>query len=174
MLPLKRKASPRKPSGRSGRLEARFVLFETERRRTRSAQELFAVGAAFYIAAEHELAGFDHLLVDGKALAHAPDGELDARCRELGVRPLMEFFSQDPEATAELIANSGGDPAAVNIPAEQWFDPSEGLATVQALLNAPAALPGSAAAVAEDLRGCERVLIHLLSERVRWHLAIDF
>ena len=75
---------------------------------------------------------------------------------------------------AELIASSGGDPAAVGIPAEQWFDPAEGLATVRALLSAPAALPGDPAAVAEDLRGCERVLTRLLSGGVRWHLAIDF
>ena len=55
------------------------------------------MGAAFYVLPERALADFDHLLVDGKALAHAPDGALDARCRELGVRPLMEFFSREPK-----------------------------------------------------------------------------
>ncbi len=131
------------------------------------------MGAAFYVLPESELADFDHS-VDGKALAHIPEGALDARCRELGVRPFMEFFSQDPEMVAELIADSGGDPEGIDIPAEQWFDPAEGLATVRALLSVPEALPGSATAVAEDLRGCERVLARLTSEGVRWHLAIDF
>lgn len=53
------------------------------------------MGAAYFIVSEEPLEGFD-TFVDGKALAHASD-QLDALAEAAGVRPLMDFFSMDPE-----------------------------------------------------------------------------
>lgn len=53
------------------------------------------MGAAYFIVSEEPIEGFD-TFVDGKALAHASD-QLDTLAEAAGVRPLMDFFSMDPQ-----------------------------------------------------------------------------
>jgi hypothetical protein len=82
------------------------------------------MGAALYIALEHPIPDFDPF-VNGKALSKT-SGQLDAIATELGVRPLMEFFSADPEMAAEFL------PEGVEAPPRVWFTAAAGLVTVRA------------------------------------------
>jgi hypothetical protein len=127
------------------------------------------MGAALYIVLERQIPGFD-TSIDGKMLSKA-EGPLAQLAKRLDVRPLMEFFSMNPEdAGGVLGAEELGD---VDIPAEQWFLADEGLATIQALLGGIEGSP-ELEKVKEDLFGLERVLKVAQTNRVRWHLAVDF
>lgn len=126
------------------------------------------MGAALYIVLEQEISGLD-ATIDGKALSRAED-KLALATRRLGVRPLMEFFSVSPEELSDLM---DGEEIDVEIPAEQWFSPEEGLKTVEALLGEVNAKP-ELSDVKTDLQGFERVLREAVKHSVKWHLAIDY
>lgn len=127
------------------------------------------MGAAFYIALEREIPDFDPFL-NGKALSQASD-QLDQIATSLGVRPLMEFFSADPEMAAEFLEEG------TEIPPQSWFPASDGLATVRALhshLTAnPSAVPQQEM-VLDDLSDMERVLTTASEHSVGWCLQVDF
>jgi hypothetical protein len=127
------------------------------------------MGAALYIALEQPIPGFDPF-VDGKALSKA-SGQLDSIATELGVRPLMEFFSADPEMAAEFL------PEGVEAPPQVWFTAADGLATVSALqahlgVN-PYAVP-RLDQVLTDLANMEQILTTASEHGVKWCLQIDF
>jgi hypothetical protein len=62
----------------------------------------------------------------------APMSYLDALAREAGVRPLMEYFSDDSESYRwRFSAEGGGEPPLGGPPLERWFTAAEGLATVR-------------------------------------------
>jgi hypothetical protein len=126
------------------------------------------MGAALYIALEREIPDFDPFL-NGKALSEASD-QLDAFAATLGVRPLMEFFSADPEMAAEFLDGGSGPPQC-------WFLASDGLDTVRALYSHltdnPSALRKTQM-VLEDLSDMERVLTKASEHGVGWCLQVDF
>jgi hypothetical protein len=132
------------------------------------------MSAALYIVFQIAQPGFD-TFVDGKALSRA-EGELASMAAELGVRPLMEFFSMSREEAASQAEafNTGLD---VDSFAEDWFTAAEGLETVRALLAHvdahPDAIPASAA-VANELTGFVHVLEEAEKRGLRWHLAVDY
>jgi hypothetical protein len=79
----------------------------------------------------------------------------DEAARELGVRPLSEFFSADPEQLAEFMEGEGIAAGDAELPPLQQFTAQDGLATIRALAgHAAARVEG----VAQDLRECERIL----------------
>ena len=126
------------------------------------------MGVAFYVVLERKIDGLDSGM-DGKSLARHIES-LDLAARELGVRPLSEFLSGDPEELTEFmegegIAGSDGELA----PLEQ-FSAEEGLATVRALASHAAA---RAEGVARDLHECERILSAATQHGVGWHFEID-
>ncbi len=150
------------------------------------------MGAALYIKAEREVDGLE-VQVDGRALARIDEPEELAE--RAGVAWLLDFFALGPDdALASLIADPDGpeigdggedpqgeaegdpdDPGGK--PAEEWFEASEGLASVRGLLAYLEAHPGDLpeeAEVVEDLRRFEAVLAALDGAAVRWHLAVDF
>jgi hypothetical protein len=132
------------------------------------------MGAALYIVPEVDIEGFD-TMVDGKALGHTE--QLDQLAELAGVRPLMEFFSQDPEELAEFLEAEELEPPTDPLPAEQWFTAEDGLMSVRGILAYLAAHPNATpeeAAIIEDLSAFESVLVRLESEGIRWHLAVDF
>ena len=103
------------------------------------------MSAAYYIVSERPIEGFDQF-VDGVALAHAND-LLDRLAADAGVKPLIDFFSMDPEEVDSLFSELGLDaePEAADgptpggevltleeAPPEVWFDALEGLTTIQA------------------------------------------
>ena len=111
------------------------------------------MGAALYIALEQEIPSFDPFL-NGKALSQASD-RLTELATSLGVRPLREFFSADPDTIAEFLDEG------TEAPPQTWFTASDGLSTVRTLRAHLAANPSAVPKhdmVIEDLNDMERIL----------------
>jgi hypothetical protein len=77
------------------------------------------MGAAYFIVLEREIDGVETGM-DGKSLSRHIES-LDDAARELGVRPLSEFFSADPEQLAEFMEGEGLGRGDVTPPALQQF-----------------------------------------------------
>jgi hypothetical protein len=133
------------------------------------------MGSALFIVLEHEIPGFD-TFVNGKSLSKASE-ELDAAAAQLGVQPLMGFFSKDPEELAEFLNDEGSALDELPIPEETWYTAADGLKTVDALLDhyQTAASPTpQTQKIVSDLLEFQNVLRRAEAEGVRWHLDIDF
>ena len=135
------------------------------------------MGTALYIVTKKKIRGLD-LFVNGKAIGAVDDQALDKLCEKLGVASLLGFISQDPDELEEFLDDEGIDAEGDGeFPAEEWFEPAEGLRTVSALTNHleanPSSLPNSEAIV-EDLREYEVLLGKLQEKKALWHLAVDF
>src|SRR5258707_9042992 len=107
------------------------------------------MSAAFYIVLERPIEGFDHS-VNGKALARA--GELlESLANKIGTKPLMKFWSADPEELSEIAGDLGVTVKtnAKPLSSQQWFPAADGLVTVQGL---------RAAARAEEIVNLEKVI----------------
>lgn len=126
------------------------------------------MGAAYYIVLKHKIDDLDTGM-DGKSLSRHIDA-LDEAARELGVRPLSEFFSADPEQLAEFMEGEGMDAGEVELPPLQQFAAQDGLATVRALAGHTAA---RADGVVQDSTECERILAAAAQHGVGWHFEID-
>ena len=105
-------------------------------------------------------------MVDGKALSQAEE-KLAMEAQRLSVRPLMEFFSANPEDISDFF-EEGDEP-----PAEQWFLPADGLKTIKSLISAVDTSPELNNAKA-DLLSIERILSEAQKHNIKWHLAVDF
>lgn len=126
------------------------------------------MGVAFYVVLERKIDGLD-IGMDGKSLARHIES-LDVAARELGLRPLSEFYSADPEEMAEFIEGEGIAGSDGELAPLEQFSAEEGLATVRALASHAVA---RAEGVARDLRECERILSSAAQRGVGWHFEID-
>lgn len=133
------------------------------------------MGAALFIVLERETTGFDPF-VNGKSLSRASD-ELESLAQSLSVKSLFEFCSIDPEQVEELLDDLEIDDEFPAPAATEWFEASDGLATVRALQGHvsknPTAVPDTAG-VLSDLSEFERVLKFAESHQIRWHLEVDY
>jgi len=120
------------------------------------------MGAAYYIVLEKDLEGLDTTM-DGMSLSWHME-TLDALARQMGVRPLSEFFSMAPEELAEFMDGAAG----IQPPPLQQFPAQAGLTTVKALLARPEARPAQ-----HDLRDCERILSAAAKQGIGWHFQVD-
>jgi hypothetical protein len=127
------------------------------------------VGAAYFIVLERKIDGLDTGM-DGKSIAEHIES-LDDAARQVGVRPLSEFFSADPKQLAEFLEDEGVDLGGVEPPALQQFAAQDGLTTIRALALHVA---GRGDGVAQDLRECERILSAAAQHGVGWHFEVDF
>ncbi|MGC1276376.1 MAG: hypothetical protein WBC44_21955 [Planctomycetaceae bacterium] len=136
------------------------------------------MGAALYVVFEKDIPDFD-AFVNGKALS-AAERPLERVANQLGVTPLMSFFSIDPQEAAdfldeEMLDEQGEE--SIDVPPEQWFDAGLGLKTVRALrqhLRDDPQVVRNAEAVLSDLDEFEAVLQRAEAAGVRWHLAVDY
>lgn len=133
--------------------------------------------ASLYIVVEGEDPGFD-IFVNGHALARNEEA-LHRLAAKLHVSPLLDFFSADENSMALLLDQGAGDPEwAHHLPQPQWFQPTDGLVTVRALIelltSAPAALGSETYSVVVELKEYERVLLKSAGRRLRWHLAASW
>ncbi|MDX1571254.1 MAG: hypothetical protein R3200_12290 [Xanthomonadales bacterium] len=104
------------------------------------------------IVAEQEIDGFDHA-VSAEALGSADLGQLAEICRSLNVRPLTDFQAAAPDT---------------------WFDPGDGLETVDMLLHhlgKKASAIDNCKAIVADLEEFRDVLQRLEAEGIGWYLA---
>ncbi len=93
---------------------------------------------------------------------------LESLAREAGVRPFLEFLSDEPESG--WIVNADGELERAE---PRWFTAEEGLATVRGLLDYLTMHPERVAEVRQvtgDLRALEQLLRRLEREGIKWHL----
>jgi hypothetical protein len=133
------------------------------------------MGTALFIVLEHEIPDF-HQSEYSKILAKAGD-ELDAVAAQLGVPPLMSFFSKDPQEVEDFLDDEGVALDEMPIPDETWYTAADGLKTVDALLGHYKSVPNptpQTANIVSDLQEFEGVLRRAEAAGVRWHLDVDF
>lgn len=139
------------------------------------------MAASLYIVVEGEDPGFD-TFVSGHALARNEDA-LERLAARLNVRPLLEFFSADEDSMA-LLLEQGAEPGVGDyewkrpLPQPQWFDASDGLLAVSALIRflaaAPAALGSETQPVLIELGQYQKVLRKAALRGLRWHIAVSW
>ena len=135
------------------------------------------MAASLYIVVEGEDPGFD-IFVNGHALARNEDA-LERLADSLSVPPLLQYFSADENSMCVLLEQGAGDPEwAHQLPKPQWFDPAEGLNTVQALIRylseSPASFGSETQPILLELREYETVLAKTEKFNLRWHLAVSW
>jgi hypothetical protein len=135
------------------------------------------MAASMYIVVEGEDPGFD-IFVNGRSLARHEDA-LEKLALQLGVRPLIEFFSADENSMSLLIEEGAGNPEIMRrLPPPQWYSAADGLVTVRALLGAlaeePQLLGTEGERVLSELREYALVLEKTQGREMRWHLAVSW
>jgi hypothetical protein len=135
------------------------------------------MAASMYIVVQGEDPGFN-IYVNGRALARH-ESAVERLALELGVRPLLEFFSADESSMSLLIEEGAGNPELLKrLPPPQWYHGEDGLPTVMALIesleNDPQQLGTEGASVLEELREYEVVLRKTAERDLRWHLAVSW
>ena len=130
-----------------------------------------------YIVVEGEDPGYD-IFVNGRALARY-ENAVERLALELGVKPLIEFFSADQASMALLIEEGAGNPDLMkHLPPPQWYRGEDGLRTVASLVDAlthdPQQLGSEGYAVLQELREYETVLRKTAERGLRWHLAVSW
>ena len=130
-----------------------------------------------YIVVQGEDPGFD-TFVNGRSLARNEDA-LEKLALNIGVRPLIEFFSADENSMALLIEEGAGNQELMRrLPPPQWYGARDGLVTVLALLdvlrNEPQQLGSEGPRVLLELEEYARVLKKTESRGMRWHLAVSW
>lgn len=135
------------------------------------------MAASLYIVVEGEDPGFD-IFVDGHAMARNEDA-LERLAARLRVRPLLEFFSVDENSMAVLLEQGSAEHESRQpMPEPQWFDASDGLLSVSALIGFLAANPvglgSETQPVLVELRQYQRVLRKAALRGMRWHIAVSW
>lgn len=130
-----------------------------------------------YIVVEGEDPGYD-IFVNGRVLAQHEDA-VEQLALRLGVRPLIDFFSADENSMALLIEEGAGNPDLLpNLPPPQWYTPSDGIATVSALIEElhtdPGALGLETPLVLAELEEYAAVLHKTAQRNLLWHLAVSW
>ena len=135
------------------------------------------MAACMYFVVAGEYPGY-YTFVNGRALARF-EGAVERLALELGVKPLLEFFSADEVSMALLIEEGAGNPELLQrLPPPQWFRAEEGLESVQALLRAlerdPHLLGSESSLVQAELEQYLVVLGKAVQRGLRWHLAVSW
>jgi hypothetical protein len=135
------------------------------------------MAASIYIVVEGEDPGYN-IFVNGRTLARH-EGAMESLAHSLGVKPLLDFFSADQNSMALLIEEGGGNPGILKqLPPPQWYDPADGLETVEALIAAleedAYQLGTEGPEVLTELREYAAVLNKTIERGLRWHLAVSW
>ncbi len=130
-----------------------------------------------YIVVEGEDPGYN-IYVNGRMLARH-ESAVERLALELGVKPLLEFFSADENSMALLIEEGGGNPEIIKkLPPPQWYVPGDGLRTVEALVRSleedPQQLGSEGREVLAELLEYQAVLRKTVERGLRWHLAVSW
>lgn len=127
------------------------------------------MGSAYYIILDRKLDGVETDM-SGKGLGQNMQA-LDIKARALGVKPLSEFYSAEPETIRDFLSGEGIDLGEIKPPPLENFSAEEGLKTIRALLTQPLTdIDG----LLQDLQDCERILTAAAEQGAGWHFEIDF
>ena len=132
---------------------------------------------SYYINLEQPLDDID-IMPSGKAVAKMMD-RIDEITDEIGVTRLSDFVAGDGEDMSELVEQEGWDLGgfAATAGGAHWFDASDGLDSVRALLGYIESDPDSikrAKALMEELREFEKVLEIAQTHNVRFRFESDY
>jgi len=129
---------------------------------------------SFYIVLEKDIPGLD-VYVNGSALSRDGDS-LEKLAKQIGVTPLLSFFSVSPEEVDSLLGEGEtAESLGIKVPAKKWFSAKEGLNSVRGLVNHFEKLETPRATqTLSNPKEFERVLEAANPAGVRWHLAIDY
>lgn len=133
------------------------------------------MSVAYYVVLNTEGEVDFETFVNGKSLGRH-GACLEGIAKSLGLRPLMDYFSMDPDELEGYLDPDMEDSDLPPPPPEEWFDAQEGLATVVGLI---AHLEGEgrdtphASALLSDLYEFKRVLGEATKAGLQWHLAVD-
>jgi hypothetical protein len=135
------------------------------------------MAASMYIVVPGDDPGYD-TYVNGRALARHEDA-VEKLALQLGVRPLIEFFSADENLMSQLVEGGAGDEELMKqLPPPQWYRPEDGLQTIEALIEAlqdePQKLGSEGVLVLEELREYAVVLRKTAERGMPWHMAVSF
>jgi hypothetical protein len=135
------------------------------------------MAASMYIVVEGEDPGYN-TYVNGRMLARY-DTAVESLAKQLGVRPLLEFFSADQVSMSLLIEEGGGNPDLIpRLPPTQWYAAAAGLETVVALVRAleddTHRIGPEGPELLGELREYEAVLRRTAEHGLRWHLAVSW
>jgi hypothetical protein len=135
------------------------------------------MSASIYIVIEGTDPGFD-TFVNGRVIAQYED-DLDRLAADLGVRPLLDFFSADANSMALLEEEGYKLPhAAESLPPTQWYVAEEGLNTISALLeyleSHPGFLGADTQAACKEMEEYITVLEKAAAKNLHWHLAVSW
>jgi hypothetical protein len=135
------------------------------------------MAASMYIVVEGDDPGYN-IFVNGRVLARY-EGAIEKLALELGVKPLLEYFSADENSMALLIEEGGGNPDLLKrLPPPQWYRAEDGLCTLGALIAAleldPHQLGSEGPEVLGEMREYEAVLRKTAELGLRWHLAVSW
>jgi hypothetical protein len=130
-----------------------------------------------YIVVEGDDPGYN-IYVNGRVLARY-ESAVEKLALDLGVKPLLEFFSADENSMALLIEEGGGNPDLLKkLPPPQWYRAADGLATLNALVAALDADPhqfgSEGPELLGELREYQAVLQKTAERELRWHLAVSW
>ncbi len=135
------------------------------------------MAASMYIVVEGDDPGYN-IYVNGRVLARY-ESAVEKLALDLGVKPLLEFFSADENSMALLIEEGGGNPDLLKkLPPPQWYRAADGLATLNALVAALDADPhqfgSEGPELLGELREYQAVLQKTAERELRWHLAVSW
>ena len=105
---------------------------------------------------------------------------LDRLAKKLGVAPLTSFVSvdeEDQEMVAEFAEEAGADISGWKAEPVKWFEASDGLKTVQALLdrlNADPKAVRKGPAIVVELTELQAALTVIAKKKARWRFWIDY
>lgn len=131
------------------------------------------MSTALYVALAREVPGVDAGSVNGQALVQFIGWLHDASAR-LDVRSPITMMSVDSAQAVEFLNSKGKKVDSRDLPDEAWFEPEEGIRTVQVLLEHVESEGLRDTALHQDLSACLRVLTLAKEQHVRFHFAVDF
>jgi hypothetical protein len=142
-----------------------------------SPEEEWKMGAPWFVCLERNIPDVDHASLDGEFVAQEFD-ELDRVAARLHVRPISDFLCGTPEqidnALKEWRRKHTGQPPEIK---EHWFDASEGLRTITALLEhlrlEAAEFYEETNPTIEDLEAIQRILERAAECKVRFHFSAE-
>jgi hypothetical protein len=126
------------------------------------------MSVAYFIVLDQQEPGFDPF-VNGKSLAHEAR-RINRLAKKLGLRELDDFLGGVPEDFADELPELAEAETG-------WFDPGEGIAWTEALIESLSADPSplkDADGVLDDLAECLQVLRQAKDVGARWQFQIDY